>query len=459
MSIAADSKDSKPSPSGRGDSVWRLAAPIIISNLSVPLLGIVDTAVVGRLPGPEYLGAVAVGALVLSYIYWGFGFLRMSTTGLAAQALGGENWPEVKAVLYRAGAVAIGLSLIVLALHGPAIVLAFSIIDASAAVESLGADYIQFRIAGAPAALLSYVILGWFLGLQDSKTPLFLQLLTNGVNIVLNIWFVLGLDWGVPGVAAATAVAEWTGALVGIWLIRRRLAAMGGARTPRRAVVDLAAFKRFFAVNFDIFIRTLCLITAFAYFTAKGAAFGDVILAANAVLNNFIMLAAHGLDGFAHAAEALVGKQIGRRNRAAVSRAVREAFLWAGATAALATGVFLLAGPAIIDGLTTVADVREAARDYLLWAAIMPVVGAWCYIFDGVFLGATRTAAIRNAMLVSTGLYLGAAWALAEGFGNHGLWAALMLFMAMRGVTLWVGYPGLLRSAQPKAQTAKAPAA
>lgn len=428
------------------DSVWRLALPIIVSNISVPLLGAVDTAVIGRLPGPEYLGGVQVGALLFSFLYWGFGFLRMSTTGLTAQAYGADQKEEIRAVFLRAGIAALCLALVAITLHLPAKLVAFSMIEASDRVEELGAAYIQYRIYGAPAALLSYGILGWFLGLQDVKTPLFLQIATNGLNILLSIVFVTVFDWGVPGVAAATAVSEWIGAGLGLFLIARRLGALKLGPLDLSGLFDTQVWARLFFVNSDIFIRTLCLIFAFAYFTAAGAAFGDTVLAANAVLLNFITFAAYGLDGFAHAVEALIGKHVGRGEAQGARGAVRAAMGWALALSGLGVVFYFFGGPALIDLLTTLPEVRARAREFLPWAAIMPLVAAGCYILDGVFLGATRTASLRNAMLVSTLAYLFMAFWLAEAFGNHGLWASLTLFMAMRGVTLAIAYPALIRS-------------
>lgn len=434
------------------DSVWRLALPIIISNISVPLLGAVDTAVIGRLPGPEYLGAVQVGTLIFSFLYWGFGFLRMSTTGLAAQAYGAsqasdiaQNF-ELRAVFLRAMIAALCLAVFAIAFHIPFKIAAFAIIEASDRVEELGATYIQFRIAGAPAALLNYVVLGWFLGLQDARTPLFLQIFTNGLNILLSITFVTVFEWGIPGVAAATALSEWLGVVLGLVLVWRRLGFAKLESFGWGRVFDKTAWTRLFFVNGNIFIRTLCLIFAFSYFTAAGAAFGDTILAANAVLLNFITFAAYGLDGFAHAVEALIGKHVGRRDAEAAKRAVRAAMIWAMGMSSVVVALYYVSGPHIIDLLTTLPEVRSTAREFLGWAAIMPVISAGCYILDGVFLGATRAAAMRSAMVVSTGLYIAGAYVFAEAFGNHGLWAALTFFMAARGVTLAIAYPALIRS-------------
>lgn len=437
-----------PVPVNWNRRMWRLAGPIILSNLSVPLLGIADTAVVGHLPDPAYLGAVAIGALVFSYVYWGFGFLRMGTTGLSAQAYGMEDSDESRAVLFRAGAIALGIGACIVLLQIPIRTISLSLISASDQVEYYAAEYIQIRIWGAPATLLSYVFLGWFVGRQDARTPLVLQLWTNGVNILLDIVFVIGFDMGVAGVAYATVIAEVSGALLGIYFIRRHFRRSGWAVRTTNPVFTWPAVRRLIALNSDIFIRTLCLITAFAWFTAKGASMGDVTLAANAVLMNFFTFAAYGLDGFAHAAEALVGGAVGKRNRADFQAAARTAFLWSGVVAALVSAVYLLAGPLIIDGLTGIAEVREAARDYLVWAAVTPLIANWAFMLDGIFIGATRSRALRNAMVLSLSGYLLADYLLRGAFGNDGLWMAMLVFNVLRGLTLLSAYPALLASVE-----------
>lgn len=425
--------------------VWVLAGPIILSNLTVPLLGAVDTAVVGHLPDPRYIGGVAVGALVFSFVYWGFGFLRMGTTGLTAQAWGAGDTAEIRAALGRALLLALALGVALVVLQGPIGRLAFWMLHASPGVEAEGSAYYAMRIWGAPAALANYALLGWFLGLQNARWPLVLQVFTNSVNIVLDLVFVMGLGWGVVGVAGATVIAEYAGLALGLWLAVRRLGLLP-AGTGRARLIDGASIRRLVAVNGDIFIRTLCLIFAWAWFTAQGATLGDVTLAANAILMILVTFAAYGLDGFAHAAEALVGGMVGRGDRAGFSGAVRAAMRLAAVLSGGVALVYALAGPLLIDVLTGLPEVRAAAREYLPWAAAAPVVAVWCYTFDGIFIGATRTAELRNAMILSMAGYLAAAhWLLLPAFGNHGLWAALMLFFVLRGITLAAYYPALAR--------------
>lgn len=424
--------------------IWALAGPIIVSNVTVPLLGMVDTAVVGHLPDPRYIGGVAVGALIFTFVYWGFGFLRMGTTGPTAQAWGSEDAGEVRAVLGRALLVAFGLGAVLLLLQGPVGAVAFRLLNASADVEAEGAAYYAVRIWGAPAALANYVLLGWFFGLQNARWPLALQIFMNGLNIVLDFIFVMGLGWGVEGVAAATLIAEYGALGLGLALAAKRLAMLGPARAAGR-ILDPARFRRMLAVNRDIFIRTLLLISSFALFTDRGATLGDITLAANAVLLNLVSTSAFALDGFAHAAEALVGGAVGRRSRADLSGAVRATMRWGGVAAVFTAAAFAVAGGALVELLTTIPEVRAEARDFLPFAAAMPLISVWCYLYDGIFLGATRTREMRNAAILTTALYVTALWTFVPQWGNHGLWLALIAMNALRGITLAAYYPRLAR--------------
>lgn len=425
--------------------MWRLAAPIIISNISVPMLGAVDTAVVGHLPDARYLGGVAVGALVFTFIYWGFGFLRMGTGGLTAQAFGAEDADEVRACLARAAVIGIPVALILIILQAPIAWVAFTIVEATPEVEALAREYFFTRIWGAPATLMNFALLGWFIGVQNTKAALWHQLTLNGVNIVLDLVFVIGFGWGVAGVAAATAIADVAAVAFGLWLALPILRRLGGAFV-RAKILEAEKIRRTVALNVDIFIRTICLVSAFAYFTAQGAAFGNVVLAANAVLLNFQTFMAHALDGFAHAAEALGGRAIGARDRQAFRDAVRAAMLWGLIMAIAFTLVYLLAGVAIVELLTGIQDVRAAAREYIVWSVVMPLVAVFPFVLDGVFLGATRGRTMRIAMIVSLVIYVVACLTFVPMWGNHGLWGALLIFMGARGVTLGVRYPALERS-------------
>ncbi|MEE2997813.1 MAG: MATE family efflux transporter [Pseudomonadota bacterium] len=425
--------------------IWRLAGPIIIANVSVPMLGAVDTAVMGHLADAKYLGGVAIGALVFTFIYWGFGFLRMGTGGLTAQALGADDADEVRACLARAAVIGLPVALILILLQAPIACVAFGILEATFEVEELAQSYFFIRIWGAPATLMNFVLLGWFVGVQNTKAALWHQLTLNGVNIVLDLLFVMGFGWGVHGVAAATAIADVVAVGFGIWLALPTLRRLGGS-FQRNKILEMGKIRRTVALNIDIFIRTICLVSAFAYFTAQGATFGNVVLAANAVLLNFQTFIVHVLDGFAHAAEALCGRAIGARDREVFRDAVRAAMFWGIFAAVGFSFIYLVAGDGIIDLLTGIADVRIAAQEYIRWLLIMPLIAVFPFVLDGVFLGATRGRKMRNAMVMSLIIYIAACLILVPAWGNHGLWISLLIFMGARGVTLGVQYPALQRS-------------
>jgi MATE family multidrug resistance protein len=423
--------------------VWRLAFPVILSNLSVPLMGAVDTAVMGHLPDPAYIGGVAIGALIFNYIYWGFGFLRMGTTGLVAQANGAGDRGEMRALFLRGLLVALSLGVLIVALQGPIAAVALSLVDASPKVAGLSRRYFDVRIWSAPAALMQYVVLGWLFGVQRMAAALAITVFANALNMLLSLWFVLGLGWGIDGVAGATLIAEWSAALAGLGLIGRRV--IGGERGAAR-VLDGARLLRMIRINGDIFVRTLCLVTAFAWFTAQGARMGDVQLAVNAVLLNFQSFMAYGLDGFAHAAEALVGSAIGARDRRAFGDAVTTSTKWAALIALGIAAVYLAAGGLLVRTLTGIAPVRVAAAEFLPWAVASPLVSVWSFQLDGIFIGATRTAEMRNAMIVSLLGFLALSAALVPLWGNHGLWLAFLGFMALRALTLVAYLPRVYRA-------------
>jgi MATE family multidrug resistance protein len=426
--------------------VWRLAGPVILSNVTVPLLGAVDTAVVGRLPEAWHMGAVAVGAMVFNFVYWGFSFLRMGTTGLTAQAHGAGDADEVRANLARPLSLAALLGLALIALQWPISAVALWAIDASAEVEVLAASYVAIRIWAAPATLANYALFGWFVGIGDTRAGFVMQVATNVINMALAVLFVLGLGWGVPGVAAATLIAEWAGVALGFAIALRKLGRLGG-RLTRARTLDGRRLKRLVAVNRDIFLRTLMLTFGFAFFVAQGAKAGDATLAANAVMLNFLHVMAYGLDGFAFAAEALVGAAYGARDRAALRHAVRLTTIWAGLTALAFALAYAALGLVLIDLLTAVPEVRAAARGLLPWVALAPIVAVWSFQLDGVFIGATRTADMRNCAALALAVYLAAWWMLAPALDNHGLWLAFMLYYAARAATLAARYPALERAA------------
>jgi MATE family multidrug resistance protein len=425
--------------------VWRLSGPIILANLSTPLLGAVDTAVVGHLPDPSFIGGVAVGSVIFSFLFWGFGFLRMGTTGFTAQAHGAGDAAELRACLLRPLVLALGFGCLVILLQSPLRLVALWAMEASAEVEGHTAVYFDIRVWSAPAVLVNYVVLGWLLGVQRPRMALVLQILLNGVNIALDLLFVVGFGWDVAGVAWATLIAETAAALVGLAVILKSLGRLPDAADWAR-LRDPARLTALLRVNFDIFLRTLCLVLAFGIFTAEGARFGDVVLAGNAILLQFQSFISHGLDGFAHAAEILAGGAQGAGNRRTFRRAVVVCSLWGLGGALLAGGVLLAGGPLLIAAFTSLPEVRLSAETYLWWMIVSPLISVWSFLLDGIFIGATRTAAMRNAMVLSLAVFLAANWLLLPAFGNHGLWLSLTLFMAARGLTMALYYPALERS-------------
>lgn len=436
--------------------VWRLAGPIILSNLSVPLVGAVDTAVMGRLPDAAYIGAVAVAAVVFGFISWGFNFLRMGTTGFTAQAQGRGDRTECLAVLLRGLLIGAVGGFAIVALQGPLIGWGLPLMDASAQVTGLAETYLLWRVWGAPATLAGLVILGWLVGMQRTGAVFRLQLFLNGLNVALNLLFVMGLGWDVDGVAVATVIAEWTALLLGLWEVRRVL----GAFRPLPERARLLAPERLlalFRVNRDIFLRTLAIVAVHATFTALGAKLGDRTLAANAILLQLLQFTAYGLDGFAYAVEALAGEAAGRRDRGAFRAAVRASSLSALAVACLLGGLFLLAGPWIVAAFTTLPAVRAETLAFLPWMALLPLVAVWPYLLDGIFTGATRTAPMRDTMILAAAVFLAGAWLLVPPLGNHGLWIALLAFNGARGVGLGLCYPRLERSVAPAVAELRSP--
>ncbi len=419
--------------------VLAIAVPIMVSNVSTPLIGMVDTGVVGQVGDAALIGAVAVGALIFTFMFWAFGFLRMGTTGLTAQALGAGDDGEVRHTLGRALVIAMVAGAMLVVLQWPIREVAFWLLDGSARVEELAGRYFDARVWSAPAALTNYALLGWFIGRGRARVALVLQLVLNLTNMGLDALFVLEFGWGVEGVAWGTVVAEVFAAAVGLVIAYAHLRGLAG-RLDLAALLDRARLGTTLAINRDIMVRSLALLFVFVFFMAEGARRGDVILAANAILMHFISGASYFLDGLAFATEALVGRAIGAGNRGAFRGAVRISTGWAAAAAVVVSIMLWAFGPPFIDLLTVDAASRETAREFLPWAASAPLAGVWCFQLDGVFIGATRGPEMRNAMVVSTLIFVGAWWLLLP-LGNHGLWAALFVHYAARTATLGAYYP------------------
>jgi MATE family multidrug resistance protein len=421
--------------------ILAIALPIVVSNATVPILGAVDTGVVGQLGQAAPIGAVGLGAIILTTIYWVFGFLRMGTTGLVAEARGAGEVAETGALLTRGLMVAGAAGLFFIVAQAGVFRAAFLIAPASAEVEGLARDYLAIRIWGAPATIGIYALTGWLIAMERTGGVLLLQLVMNGINVALDLWFVLGLGWGVEGVALATLIAEWTALGLGLWLCRAAFA--GNQWRDWARVLDPARLRRMAGVSGDILIRSVVLQASFTTFLFLGAGLGDVTLAANQILLQFLYVTAYALDGFAFAAEAIVGQAMGARRRAVLRRGAVLASLWAYGAAGLLALAFALGGGALIAAMTTSEPVRAAAAGYLPWMVLGPLLGVGSFMLDGIFIGAVRTRALRNAMLVSFAVYLVALVVLVPTMGNHGLWAAMMVMFLARTVTLVRRYPAL----------------
>ena len=418
--------------------VWHFAWPAIISNISVPLLGLVDAAVLGHLSAPEYLGGVAVAATMFSMMFWAFGFLRMGTTGVVAQAKGRNDGYALRKWLLQSVVFA-ALTGLLLILGSPLILhFALPLFAASDVVAVQTEIYFQIRIFSAPAVLVNYALIGWLIGMQIPKGPLFILLVGNAVNIVLDLLLVLGLGWATQGAAIATVIADYLALALGLLMVRRILAG-DDRQFSVEMLFDLAAFRRLIMLNRHLFVRTLCLLSVQAFFTARGARLGDEVLAANALLLNLMVLISNGLDGFAHAAEALTGECIGKGDRRQFHQVVRVT----GWCSLICGGLFCLflglGGKALLGWLTNIPEVAEQASVYLPWLVAMPLIAVWCFWLDGVFIGAVRTDMMQNTMLIATVLVFLPMWFLFRDMENQGLWLAYTVFMAARGLGLiWV---------------------
>lgn len=421
--------------------ILAIALPIVASNATIPLLGVVDTAIIGQLGQAAAIGAVGLGAVILSSLYWILGFLRMATTGLAAQARGAGDTVESSALLVRALAIAGAAGFGFILLQGPLLAGALLLAPASPEAEALARSYLSIRIWGAPATIAGYAVTGWLIAQERTRAVLALQLATNLFNVVLSICFVLGLGWGVPGVAGATLLAEWTGLALGLWLCRSAFGGPGWRDRARLLAPD--RLRRMAGVSGDILIRSVVLQGSFTAFVFLGAGLGDVTLAANQILLQFLSVTAYALDGFAFAAESLVGQAVGAGRRAELRRTVRLSAIWGGIGAVTLSVTFAIAGPACIAWMTTAPEVQAAARADLPWLVLAPLVGVGAWMLDGIFIGATKTREMRNAMLLSVAVYAGALAVFLPTLGNNGLWLALTFLNLARTATLGIRYPTL----------------
>jgi MATE family multidrug resistance protein len=419
--------------------MWRIAAPMILSNISVPMLGMVDTGVTGHLESSTYLGAVAIGGTIFTFLYFGMNFLRMGTTGIAAQSYGAEDYDGLRVSLGQALIVSFAIAFAILLLQVPIGRIAIALLGGDPETQQHAATYFFVRVWSAPGTLANFALIGWFLGTQNARVPLLIFLTINITNIVLDLLFVVGLGMKVEGVALASVIAEYSGLAVGVTFAASALRKHSG-HWPIARLTNLSAYKAFFSVNANLFVRSMALMFTFAWVTAQGARLGPAILAANAVLMNFQNLTALGLDGIAHAAEAMVGKAVGQKNEDALQHTVRLTLRWSAIFALGFTIVYLFAGPLIVRILTDLPEVRETAMVYLPWLVASPIISVWCFLYDGVYVGMTRAREMRNIMVFSTIAVFLPLWFVTQSFGNHGLWFALMAFMASRGIGMHLRY-------------------
>ena len=428
-----------PKPDNINKQILQLAVPNIISNFSIPLLGAVDTALMGRLETEHYLGAVGIGAVLFSFIYWGFGFIRMVTTGLTAQAYGENNYAECGLLLQRSFSIGVIGSFLLLILQWVLADVSFALIDTSPEVEKLARTYFHIRIYAAPATLCLHAFHGVFLGLQNAHYPMVLTILVNLINVVLNLVFVNMLGMKVEGVALATVIAQYVGLILAITLFLRSYLNLI-TTWNLRLIVSYSKMKRFLSISGDIFIRTLCLVFSLAYFTAKSASLSDTFLAINTILLQYINLMSYAIDGFAFAAESMIGKFKGAQDLQNLKRTTLQIFLWSFLFGGTVLLIFALFGEQLLYLFTDKLKLVEQAKPYLVWIIIAPVVNVAAYVWDGIYLGATASKPLRNSMIVSMLLFLTAVYLFIP-YGNHGLWGAFTLLLIARGISLTVLAP------------------
>ncbi len=428
----------------RHRAFWLLAGPMIMANVSMAFLGLVDTAVIGHLDSAVYLGGVAVGSVIFDFLYWSVGFLRMGTTGVVAQAHGEQDATEIRVLLMQSILIGLVIAMTILLLQKPIINFGLNLLAGSTHVKYYAGVYCAWMIWGAPALMMLFAVNGWLLGMQNAVASLRLGIAVNVINIILDIVFVVYMDMDVRGVALATVIAQYAGVVYAFFIVRKELlrqdeAGLAGA-WPLAKIFNIRKLQILMRLNNDIFIRTICLILVFAFFTREGAAQGDLILAGNSILIKFYLFMALALDGFNHAAEALVGKAIGEKNKVLFKHAVALTLKWSLAFGAAFTLFYWSAGGPLINLLTDIESVRKTAMAYLPWMIALPLISVGCFLLDGIFIGATRGPEMRNAMLICTFVFFLPMWYAFQFLGNHGLWLAFTVFIAMRGVVLGIYY-------------------
>ena len=433
------------------NQILRLALPSIVQNVTVPLLGLCDVAVMGHVGGAAHIGAIAVGAMIFNVVYWLCGFLRMGTSGLTSQALGARRLDAAAAMLRRALLIGLAIGLAIIVCQVPLRHVAFALMRPTADVAALCTPYYNMCVWGAPAVLGLYGLTGWFVGMQTTRLPMVIAIVQNVVNIALSLLLVVGLGWGVRGVAMGTVVAQWTGFVLAVVMLRRSFGRLL-ARHRSSVATLLEGLGRFFRLNLDIFLRTLCLVAVNLYFTSAGAAQGALTLAANTLLMQLFMFFSYVMDGFAYAGEALSGRFYGAGNNDALRLMIHRLFRIGWLVAVVFTLAYALAGPAFLRLLTSDAAVVAHARGFLGWAVLIPLTGMAAFVWDGIYIGLTRSRGMLVACLVASAVFFAVWFVLSPAMGNHALWLALLVYLALRGVVQTV----LFSRSRPAAGTGPA---
>ncbi len=423
----------------RDKQILGIALPSIVSNITVPLLGLVDVAIMGHVGDAVYIGAIAVGAMIFNLVYWIFGFLRMGTSGMTSQALGRRDLPGVTLLLARSLLVAVGVAALLLVLQRPLLWLMLALIKPTADVAPLAARYFGICVWGAPAMLCLYGLMGWYIGMQNTRVPMLISIMQNVVNIVASLLLVVVGGLKIEGVAAGTVIAQYAGLGVALLLLVVRYGRLRKYFSPQ-GLLDRRAMARFFTVNRDIFLRTLCLVAVNLYFTSAGARQGAVILAVNTLLLQLYLLFSYVMDGFAYAGEALCGRYYGARNGTAFTATLRRLFVWGGAMVIVFTAVYAVGGTPFLRLLTTDETVIAASADYFAWAVAIPLAGVAAFVWDGVFIGITATRAMLVSLAVAAAAFFGVYFAFHGSIGNHALWLAMIVYLVMRGLAQTAAY-------------------
>ena len=422
--------------------ILQIALPSIVSNITVPLLGMIDVAIVGHMGSPVYIGAVAVGSMIFNLVYWLFGFLRMGSSGLTAQALGRRDLAEVTRLLVRSGAIALGIAVLLILLQVPLKGLMFWLIGPTADVAPYASTYFNIVIWGAPASLALFSLMGWYIGMQNTRIPMFISIMQNVVNIMVSLTLVYGFGMKIGGVALGTVIAQYAGLMMALGLLSRYYSRLRQHLVMKGTFVR-KAMGRFFNVNRDIFLRTLCLVSVNLFFTSAGARQGAVILSVNTVLLQLYLFFSYFMDGFAYAGEALGGKAYGAHNSVAFRETLRRLWMWTVIVTLAYTLLYIIGGRWIVSILTDEPQVQETASDYIFWAWLIPVAGCVAFIWDGIFIGMTATRGMLVSSFVSAliffAVYYFSLFTFNSSLQNHGLWLAQVTYLAMRGIlqTIW----------------------